>query len=247
MARQLLIPRSAVTDVAVGRGYMSHVSIWYGSLRWGQGTGLQLGRSFGGRGRRRQWQLSWRPLAAVESVGAMDTLFEMARQYALDRFASADPWGFRRSNISWLTTVFPWRRQGQSQRVPSRRSAAAGRRQMTIVSIAKAWVGDVGIDVAQGCMQIFGGIEPDLGARDGTSVLASHHIQRAPTATPNGRVSGSVRFTGSKERAVTNTTGVATAAREIPSLPQYRAQVRRAWLSANLDRQTADSKDGPDR
>jgi alkylation response protein AidB-like acyl-CoA dehydrogenase len=27
-----------------------------------------------------------------------------------------------------------------------------------IVSIAKAWVSDVGIDVAQGCMQIFGGI-----------------------------------------------------------------------------------------
>jgi alkylation response protein AidB-like acyl-CoA dehydrogenase len=98
-------------------------------------------------------------LTALDSVGAMDRLVEMTVQYSKDRFAFGRPIGAFQSikhliaNLSLLV---------QEGKVMCAAAADAIAECATfapqVVSMAKAVVSDNSFDVAQGCLQVHGGI-----------------------------------------------------------------------------------------
>jgi alkylation response protein AidB-like acyl-CoA dehydrogenase len=105
-----------------------------------------------------QTQLS-AALVVAETVGAMDVMFEMTRQYALDRFAFGRPIGsfqavkHQLADLSLSLEATRAISAGAVDALTSERDDAG-----EIVSMAKAWAGDAGIEIAQGCFQVFGGI-----------------------------------------------------------------------------------------
>jgi alkylation response protein AidB-like acyl-CoA dehydrogenase len=106
----------------------------------------------------RQFQIAC-VLVTAEAVGAMDALFEKTRQYAIDRIAFGRPIGSFQAvkhQLADLSLTLEGRKAiaVAAARVVQERQADAGE----IVSMAKAWIGDAGIDIAQGCFQVFGGI-----------------------------------------------------------------------------------------
>lgn len=98
-------------------------------------------------------------LIVAEAVGAMDALFEMTRQYALDRIAFARPIGSFQA-IKHLLADMGLALEASKAIATAAIDAVADYTQDApeTVSIAKSWVADAGIDIAQGCAQIFAGI-----------------------------------------------------------------------------------------
>jgi alkylation response protein AidB-like acyl-CoA dehydrogenase len=98
-------------------------------------------------------------LCSAETVGAMDALFEVTRQYALDRVAFGRPIGsfqavkHQLANLSLSIESSKAVTAMAMRSLDEKESYAA-----EAASIAKAWTSDAGVDVAQGCHQIFGGI-----------------------------------------------------------------------------------------
>jgi alkylation response protein AidB-like acyl-CoA dehydrogenase len=98
-------------------------------------------------------------LSVAESVGAMDVLFEMTRQYAVDRVAFGRPIGSFQAIKHQLADMSMNLEAGKAIAVAATRAVQAGDDEAgEIASMAKAWVGDAGIDIAQGCFQVFAGI-----------------------------------------------------------------------------------------
>jgi alkylation response protein AidB-like acyl-CoA dehydrogenase len=98
-------------------------------------------------------------LSVAETIGAMDVLFEMARQYAVDRIAFGRPIGSFQAIKHQLADLSLSLEAGKAVSVAATRAAQADRADaMEIARMAKAWVSDAGIDIAQGCFQVFGGI-----------------------------------------------------------------------------------------
>lgn len=98
-------------------------------------------------------------LTIAESVGAMRAHFEMALQYAKDRVAFGRPIGSFQAvkhllaDTSLLLESSTAMAQAAVEAVQDRREDAS-----EVVSMAKAYVGDCGITLAQNCFQVFGGI-----------------------------------------------------------------------------------------
>lgn len=112
----------------------------------------------GGAAVERQLQLAG-VLSTSETVGAMDVLFEMTRQYALDRTAFGRPIGSFQAVKHQLADMSLSLEAGKAATAAAVRSVQMSDEDAgEIVSMAKSWVGDTGIDIAQGCFQIFGGI-----------------------------------------------------------------------------------------
>jgi len=89
----------------------------------------------------------------------MDALFEMTRQYAIDRIAFGRPIGSFQAIKHQLADLSLTLESSKAIAVAAVRAVQdrtpdAGE----IASMAKAWVGDAGIDIAQGCFQVFAGI-----------------------------------------------------------------------------------------
>jgi alkylation response protein AidB-like acyl-CoA dehydrogenase len=98
-------------------------------------------------------------LSVAETVGAMDVLFEMTRQYAVDRIAFGRPIGSFQAVKHQLADMSLSLEAGKAISVTATRALQDDRDDaMEIARMAKAWVGDTGIDIAQGCFQVFGGI-----------------------------------------------------------------------------------------
>ena len=98
-------------------------------------------------------------LSTAETVGAMDALFEMARQYALDRTAFGRPIGSFQAVKHQLADMSLSLEAGKAITAAAVRAVQEQQEDAgEIASMAKSWVGDTGIDVAQGCAQIFAGI-----------------------------------------------------------------------------------------
>jgi alkylation response protein AidB-like acyl-CoA dehydrogenase len=98
-------------------------------------------------------------LTAAESVGAMDTLFEMARQYTTIRTAFGRPIGSFQAVKHQMADMSLWLESAKAITAAGTRAVQENVQDAaTIVSIAKAWVADTGIDLAQGCFQVFGGV-----------------------------------------------------------------------------------------
>ena len=98
-------------------------------------------------------------LTVAETVGAMDVLFEMARTYAIDRTAFGRPIGSFQAVKHQLADLSLSLEAAKSISVAATRAVQAGQADAgELASMAKAWVGDAGIDIVQGCFQVFGGI-----------------------------------------------------------------------------------------
>jgi alkylation response protein AidB-like acyl-CoA dehydrogenase len=98
-------------------------------------------------------------LSVAETVGALDGLFEMTRRYALDRIAFGRPIGSFQAVKHQLADLSLSVEAAKAVSAAATRAVQGNQPEAgEIASMAKAWVGDIGIEVAQGCFQIFGGI-----------------------------------------------------------------------------------------
>ena len=112
----------------------------------------------GGEDVERQLELAC-VLTAVETVGALDVLFEMTRRYAIERIAFGRPIGSFQAVKHQLADMSLSLECAKAITADAVRAVQAGDADAgEIVSMAKWWVGDTGIDIAQGCFQLFGGI-----------------------------------------------------------------------------------------
>jgi alkylation response protein AidB-like acyl-CoA dehydrogenase len=98
-------------------------------------------------------------LTVAESVGAMDLDFEMALQYAKDRVAFGRPIGSFQAIKHLLADTSLLLEMSKAAAVAAATNVGADDGYgLEAASIAKAFVGDSGIDLAQNCFQVFGGI-----------------------------------------------------------------------------------------
>jgi alkylation response protein AidB-like acyl-CoA dehydrogenase len=98
-------------------------------------------------------------LIAAESVGAMDHDFEMTLQYAKDRIAFGRPIGsFQGVKHQLADTSLALEMSKAMALAAARTVGAEDGYGPEAASMAKAFVGEAGIDLAQTCFQVFGGI-----------------------------------------------------------------------------------------
>ncbi len=98
-------------------------------------------------------------LSTSETVGAMDALFELTRQYAIDRTAFGRPIGSFQAvkhQLADMSLALEASKAVTAVAVGAVQEERDDARE--IVSMAKSWVGDAGVDLAQGCAQVFAGI-----------------------------------------------------------------------------------------
>jgi alkylation response protein AidB-like acyl-CoA dehydrogenase len=98
-------------------------------------------------------------LTVAESVGAMDHDFEMTLQYAKDRIAFGRPIGSFQAIKHLLADMSLSLEMSKAISLAAAKSLGADDGYgLEAASMAKAFVGDCGVDLAQNCFQIFGGI-----------------------------------------------------------------------------------------
>ena len=98
-------------------------------------------------------------LTAAESVGSMHQEFEMTLQYAKDRIAFGRPIGSFQAIKHLLADTSLAVEMSKSVVLAAATSIGAGDEHgIQAASMAKAFVGDAAIELAQNCFQVFGGI-----------------------------------------------------------------------------------------
>ena len=98
-------------------------------------------------------------LTTAESVGAMDYELALTVQYAKDRIAFGRPIGsFQAVKHSLADTSLLLEMSKAITRAAARHVGEGDGYGLEAASMAKAFVGDCGIDLAQSCFQTFGGI-----------------------------------------------------------------------------------------
>lgn len=106
----------------------------------------------------RQLQLAC-VLTVAESIGAMDHDFEMAVQYAKDRIAFGRPIGSFQAIKHLIADTSLLLEMSKATALSAARAVGTGATDSAeVASMAKAFIGDCGVDVAQNCFQVFGGI-----------------------------------------------------------------------------------------
>jgi alkylation response protein AidB-like acyl-CoA dehydrogenase len=106
----------------------------------------------------RQFQLAL-VLSLAESVGAMDHLFQETLQYAKDRTAFGRPIGsFQAIKHSLADTSLNLEASKGLAVAAAKVVQAESEDAAEVVSMAKAFIGDCGVELAQNCFQVFGGI-----------------------------------------------------------------------------------------
>ncbi len=98
-------------------------------------------------------------LCVAETVGAMDALFDLTRRYAIDRTAFGRPIGSFQAVKHQLADMSL---SLESSKAVATAAVGAVQQDQAdageIVSMAMSWVADAGIDIVQGCAQVFAGI-----------------------------------------------------------------------------------------
>ncbi len=98
-------------------------------------------------------------LSVAETLGAIAALFEMTRQYAVDRIAFGRPIGSYQGIKYQLADMSLSIEAAHAISAAATKAVQGGQSDAgEVASMAKAWLGDIGIEVAQGCFQIFAGI-----------------------------------------------------------------------------------------
>ena len=98
-------------------------------------------------------------LTVAETVGAMNHDFEMALQYAKDRIAFGRPIGSFQAIKHLLADTSLALEMSKAMALAA--AKAVGTTQPdggAVASMAKAFAGDCGVELAQNCFQVFGGI-----------------------------------------------------------------------------------------
>ncbi len=98
-------------------------------------------------------------LCVAETVGAMDALFDLTRRYAIDRTAFGRPIGSFQAVKHQLADMSLSLESSHAVATAAVRAVQQDRDDAgQIVSMAMSWVADAGVDIVQGCAQIFAGI-----------------------------------------------------------------------------------------
>jgi alkylation response protein AidB-like acyl-CoA dehydrogenase len=98
-------------------------------------------------------------LTVAETVGAMNSDFEMALQYAKDRIAFGRPIGSFQAVKHLLADTSLALEMSKAITLAAAESVGASDGYgLEAASMAKAFVGDSGVDLVQSCFQVFGGI-----------------------------------------------------------------------------------------
>jgi alkylation response protein AidB-like acyl-CoA dehydrogenase len=98
-------------------------------------------------------------LTVAESIGAMDQVFTLAVDYAKTRIAFGRPIGSFQAVKHLLADTSLELEMSKAMALAAATSLGIGRDDAaSVTSMAKAFVGDCGIDLAQNCFQVFGGI-----------------------------------------------------------------------------------------
>jgi alkylation response protein AidB-like acyl-CoA dehydrogenase len=106
----------------------------------------------------RQFQLA-ALLAAVESVGAMQTVFDMTVQWAFDRYSFGRPLASYQALKHRFADMLTWLQTGHALSDSAAAAVQAGRDDAAeLVSAAKAYIGHYGAELMHDCVQMHGGI-----------------------------------------------------------------------------------------
>jgi alkylation response protein AidB-like acyl-CoA dehydrogenase len=98
-------------------------------------------------------------LTVAESVGAMDRDFEVVVEYARARTAFGRPIGSFQAVKHLLADTALLLESSKSMAVAAAHAVQEQREDAAVVaSMAKAFIGDSGMDLAQNCLQVLGGI-----------------------------------------------------------------------------------------
>lgn len=98
-------------------------------------------------------------LSIAESVGAMNSLFDITLQYAKDRTAFGRPIGSFQAIKHLLADLSMHLEACNAGAVAAARAVQDGSEDAAeVVSITKSYVGDHSIELAQGCLQAHGGV-----------------------------------------------------------------------------------------
>jgi alkylation response protein AidB-like acyl-CoA dehydrogenase len=98
-------------------------------------------------------------LVLAETVGAAAALLSLTTEYAKDRTAFGRPIGSFQALKHQLADLALALEATKAIAVQATRAAQAQSADCSsMVSIAKVWAGEAAIDIAQGCLQVFGGI-----------------------------------------------------------------------------------------
>ena len=209
----------------------------------------------------RQLQLAL-VLQCAESAGAAARVLEFTVEYVTDRFAFGRPLASYQALKHRFADMKTWVEachaivDGAAQAVQSRRDSAA-----TMVSAAKAYVGERATEIIQDCVQMHGGIgvtwEHDLHL-----YLRRAAVNRSLHGTPTEhreRIAARVGLHGANDEAAPETstadrsagvdandkeasTPVASTRAESDDLAAFRRRAR-AWLAENMPR--LESRDRP--
>lgn len=107
---------------------------------------------------RRQFELAV-VLHCAETVGAMERSFEMALDYAKDRFAFGRPIGSFQAIKHMCADMFAWLESAKAISCAATDSVQYGSSDAPeLVSTAKAYIGEFAPRLVQNCLQILGGI-----------------------------------------------------------------------------------------
>jgi alkylation response protein AidB-like acyl-CoA dehydrogenase len=94
-----------------------------------------------------------------ETVGAIDQLLEMTRQYAISRIAFGRPIGSFQALKHLIANLSLFAEMSKAAVLAAANAIELNRPDASeVASIAKAFVGERGIEIAQGCLQVHGGI-----------------------------------------------------------------------------------------
>ncbi len=98
-------------------------------------------------------------LITAETVGAMDSLFDLTRRYAIDRVAFGRPIGsFQAVKHQMADMSLALEASKAVATAATRAVQQSWEGADEVVSMAKSWVADAGVDLVQGCAQVYAGI-----------------------------------------------------------------------------------------
>jgi len=120
----------------------------------------------------------------AESVGAMQTAFDMTVEWAFDRYSFGRPLASYQELKHRFADMKTWLEASHAISDAAAEAVASGAPDAgQLVSVAKAYIGDYGSELMQDCVQIHGGIgvtyEHDLHL-----FLRRHTLDRALFGTP---------------------------------------------------------------
>jgi alkylation response protein AidB-like acyl-CoA dehydrogenase len=130
-------------------------------------------------------QLEWAlAVTCAESVGAMQTAFDMTVEWAFDRYSFGRPLASYQELKHRFADMKTWLEAGHAISDAATRAAAEGSAGAAeLLSTAKAFIGDYGSELLQDCVQIHGGIGVTF-EHDLHLYLRRHTLDRALFGTP---------------------------------------------------------------